>query len=539
MLLKDKNSQNYINLVNKYKNGKYDEIIGFCLKNKEINKHPQLLHILGMAKYRKGKHEEAINYINQAIELEPENYKYKLDLGDIYKEKKQFKIALEKYNEVLHLNPKNENAIFKAALTFQLMRIFPSAFRMGVQALALNEKSNKYKLFLAKCLDEMHDFIEAINIYNEILSKDKNCIQALFDKADLSRRMFKYDEALECAKLAYEIDKNNINYYLLMSTIMKDMKRMDEGIEYLNSALIIKPNSQQAHFNKAVMLLGLGDFGNGWDLYEWRWRLKDLEDKIKFTKKPLWDGQKNATLLIWPEQGIGDEVMFSSMFNEINEKVNSVVVKTDPRLLPIFKRSFPNIEFISNTEFVDESLYTHHLPMGSLPKYFRRTRLSFDQNNSKFIKTNDDLNQKLSKYFDCTEKKYIGISWRSVNPVSGLKRSATLKDIINYIGKKDVVYVNLQYGDVKEEISELYKNDKVKVMEIEEIDNKNNIDGLLSIIENCDEVVSIDNSTIHFSGSIGKKTEVLLHESADFRWELYGENANWYKSVKLIRNIIL
>jgi UDP-N-acetylmuramoylalanine-D-glutamate ligase len=107
------------------------------------------------------------------------------------------------------------------------------------------------------------------------------------------------------------------------------------------------------------------------------------------------------------------------------------------------------------------------------------------------------------------------------------------------IGKKDIVYVNLQYGDVKEEISELYKNDKVKVMEIDEIDNKNNIDGLLSIIENCDEVVSIDNSTIHFSGSIGKKTEVLLHESADFRWELYGENANWYKSVKLIRNIIL
>jgi len=66
-----------------------------------------------------------------------------------------------------------------------------------------------------------------------------------------------------------------------------------------------------------------------------------------------------------------------------------------------------------------------------------------------------------------------------------------------------------------------------------------NIDGLFSIIEKCDEIISIDNSTIHFSGSIGKKTEVLLHESADFRWELYGENANWYKSVKLTRNIIL
>jgi hypothetical protein len=51
--------------------------------------------------------------------------------------------------------------------------------------------------------------------------------------------------------------------------------------------------------------------------------------------------------------------------------------------------------------------------------------------------------------------------------------------------------------------------------------------------------VSIDNSTVHFAGAIGKKTEVLMHESADFRWEMQGNTTKWYKSLSLKRNIII
>ena len=539
MLTLDRKKRNYLYLVEKYKSKKYDDVITYCKKNLEINKDPQFLHIMGMAKYRKGKIDESIIYINQAIEIDPKNYKYLLDLGDIYKEKKEYKLALEKYNKVLQINPKNEDACFKAAVIFHLMRIFPSAFKMGVIALSLDKHNITYKIFLAKCLDEMHEFNEAMNIYNDILLKNNQHIQALFDKADLLRRMFKYDEALACAQLAFNINDKNINYYLLMSTIFKDMKKIKEGINYLNEGLVIKPDSPQAQFNKSVMLLGLGEFDKGWDLYDWRWKLKDLEDKMEFTKKPIWNKEKNATLLIWPEQGIGDEVMFSSMFNEVRDEVKYLIIKTDPRLISIFERSFPEIKFISSKEHINEDLYTHHLPMGSLPKFYRRSRLSFVDKNLAYLKTNNKINNEINKYFNNRKKRYIGISWRSVNPLSGLKRSATIEDIIKYIGKQDAVYVNLQYGDVSEEIKKINEKMKIEVIDIKEIDNKNNIDGLLSIIDKCDEIVSIDNSTIHFAGAIGKKTEVLLHESADFRWELYGENANWYKSVKLTRNIIL
>jgi hypothetical protein len=146
------------------------------------------------------------------------------------------------------------------------------------------------------------------------------------------------------------------------------------------------------------MLLGLGEFDKGWDLYDWRWKLKDFAGKMEFTKKPIWNKEKNATLLIWPEQGIGDEVMFSSIFNEVREEVKYLIIKTDPRLIPIFERSFPEIKFISNKEYIDENLYTHHLPMGTLPKFYRRSRVSFEGKNSSYLKTNTQINNDLNKY---------------------------------------------------------------------------------------------------------------------------------------------
>jgi hypothetical protein len=155
------------------------------------------------------------------------------------------------------------------------------------------------------------------------------------------------------------------------------------------------------------------------------------------------------------------------------------------------------------------------------------------------LKTNEIIDEKIRTEFnEYKNKRKIGVSWKSKNPLSGLKRSAELLDIINYINDPRAVFVNLQYGDVSSEISDV-RNKGFVILENHDIDNMKNIDGLLSLINQCDEVVSIDNSTVHFAGAIGKKTEVLMHESADFRWEMQGNTTKWYKSLSLKRNIII
>lgn len=536
----EKNNSRYEAVTNKYKQKKYDEVIKYCLNTLKTNKSAEFLHILGMAFYRKGDFDNSIYYLNEAIKLQPNNYKIYLDLGLINKQKKSYQNALENYVEVLRINPGNEVAYFASAHIFYLLRKFSSALKMSMAALSVNKEKIDYKIFIAKCLEELHEFKEAINLYNEILLNNPSHKKTLLEKAELLRKTFKYDEALEISKITLKLDGNDINCYLLMSSILRDMKRIHEAIDCLDEGLKIKPESPQALFNKGVMLLGTGKFDKGWKLYESRWKIKELSEKLLYTKNPWWKGEEESDLLIWPEQGIGDEVMFASMFNDVRRNVRKLIIKTDARLIPIFERSFPDIKFISTDIMISDNEFTHHLPMGSLGQFYRNDRINFEGKNLAYLKTDANLDNELGRYFNKIDNiKYIGISWKSVNPLSGLKRSATLEDLIRYIGDKDAVYVNLQYGDVKEEIQKAEKNMNIKIIDITEIDNKKNLDGLFSIISNCDEVISIDNSTIHFAGSIGKKTEVLLHESADFRWEINSENANWYKSLKLTRNIIL
>lgn len=286
-------------------------------------------------------------------------------------------------------------------------------------------------------------------------------------------------------------------------------------------------------------MLQSGNLSKGWDFYEWRWRISEWTSVPLKSKNPLWNGQKDSILYLWPEQGIGDEVMFASILEDVKKDVKRLIVKIDERLIDIFTRSFENIKFISSKENINEQDYEFHLPIGSLPKFYRNNLSDFINKNDSYLKTNEIINEKIRTEFnEYKNKRKIGVSWKSKNPLSGLKRSAELLDIINYINDPRAVFVNLQYGDVSSEISDV-RNKGFVILENHDIDNMKNIDGLLSLINQCDEVVSIDNSTVHFAGAIGKKTEVLMHESADFRWEMQGNTTKWYKSLSLKRNIII
>ena len=188
--------------VNNYKKGRYEEVIKYCNGVMRFGKSSDVYHLLGMAKYRNGKIEEALKNINEAILIE-DNERYRVDLGDIYKKIKEYRLALDQYNAALKINPKNVDACLKSAHTFHLMRLFPSAFKMAVLALSLDQENVTIKLLLAKCLDEMHDFAEALRIYDEIIMKGDARVQVFLDKADLLRRMFRYDEALECSEIGH------------------------------------------------------------------------------------------------------------------------------------------------------------------------------------------------------------------------------------------------------------------------------------------------------------------------------------------------
>ena len=133
-------------------------------------------------------------------------------------------------------------------------------------------------------------------------------------------------------------------------------------------------------------------------------------------------------------------------------------------------------------------------------------------------------------------KKICGISWVSKNESIGQNKSMTLEDMKDLLLLPNITFVDLQYTDTSEERAEFKNKYGVEILKLEEIDNFNDIDGLASLIDACDQVVSVSNTTVHIAGSIGKKTYLMLPQGKGrlWYWSKEKEQSIWYKSIQII-----
>jgi len=281
------------------------------------------------------------------------------------------------------------------------------------------------------------------------------------------------------------------------------------------------------------------DFVKAFELMEWRWlsQQKTIGEPFK-SRKPPWDGASVDEIFVWKEQGIGDAIVFSSMYSELNEKSSKLSVECDARLLPLFERSFSNsIKFLDDRNKISEHDYDCQLPSGSLPRYFRRNLEDFKQSSSGWLKADPEKMRTLKAKLcsDGTEKIY-GISWFTKSVQARAKQhNVSIELLADYLAKMPGKYVNLQYGDTSCELSRLKRQTGIQVESLDEIDLYNDIDDLAALISICDVVISIDNLTAHLAGSLGVDTRVLLPNIPDERWSFEGRESYWYDSVTLYR----
>ena len=135
----------------------------------------------------------------------------------------------------------------------------------------------------------------------------------------------------------------------------------------------------------------------------------------------MWSPGKSQRVLLWAEQGIGDEVMFASIIPDLYALCSKLIVLADERLLPIFRRSFPgNIEFRPRNENVSEREYDTHIPIGSLPKYLRQNIEAFQSKSEGWLtECKAKSNELRENLLADGSEALIGISWNSTNPRKG------------------------------------------------------------------------------------------------------------------------
>ena len=380
---------------------------------------------------------------------------------------------------------------------------------------------------------------ESRALLNKAIESDPDYAQPHNNLGNVLKDQTKFELAEESYRRAILIDGDYAEAHNNLGVLLKDNGNFEDAEASYLEAVRCRPDFAEAHNNLAHLDLTKKDFEKGFKLVEWRWKTKQNIGQALKSKKPRWSGERNERVFVWSEQGLGDVIMFSSLLVEIHEISEKVIVSCDKRLIALFSRSLPkDISFFSSDEAVSEEQYDFQIPIASLAVHFRRNDKSFRSSSSGFLNADpelvSDFRSRLSAH---GVGAMCGISWRGgqYKPGTTRVRHIELNAIAKVLADCGQVLVNLQYGDVENELNDLEKIFGMKVISFTDLDNKQDIDGLSALISACDRVVSVDNTTVHISGSLGVSTKVLLPAVSDWRWARDSNKSYWYDSLTLYR----
>lgn len=350
------------------------------------------------------------------------------------------------------------------------------------------------------------------------------------------------EEAKDASVRALAADPASAQALGNLGVINMELGLPEEASEAFRQALVICPDNGEAHWNLGLLHLQQGDFEAGWQGYEWR--LKTRKDPHGWLRIPRYGGSdlRGKTVFVYAEQGVGEELMFSSCLDDIAALAGHIVFECDSRLVPLFARSFPGLTVIPATGGDDTDLpaglppMDFKLPLGSLPRYFRNSWGDFKGRAPWLTPCPDALQKWCGRYDALGDGLKVGIAWRG-----GLKqelsrlRSTHLGQWKDLFAVSGVHFINLQYGDCSGEIRELREQCGTCIHSWEDVDQLRDMDDFAAQVAGLDLVVTIDNTTAHMAGALGRPVWCLLSCVPNWRWMLNCENSPWYPTMRIFR----
>jgi tetratricopeptide (TPR) repeat protein len=451
----------------------------------------------------------------------------------------QLNMAQQRYTQVLQLQPQHFDALHLMGVLASQTQQPQRAVELITQALQINSRVAGAYINLGVALRQLKQYQAAVEAYDHALRLQPQDTDTLINRGVAMRALHQHAQALESYNQALAFQPQRAEALYNRGLLFNDLNRLPEAIADFEATLRVMPHYHPARWGQTLCHLQAGQLALGWQTYDIRW----LQDEKEFTTptlvtaKPQWQrGDHPSRLLIWPEQGVGDELMWGSLLQQAKVCADQLLVQLDTRLIPLFQRAMPDVAFLSKGLPVDEALFDAHLPIGDLAGLFCNEFSDFQNIESRYVSADPARVQVLRAQLSSKDSRPLcGISWRSKNDKRGQDRSMTLRDLVQAIGPDQVRFVNLQYGDVSDEIAQLKSVCGVDVIQCTSVDNFNDLDGLAALIDACDWVISVDNSTVHLAGALGKPVWVLLPFNADWRWFLNRRDSPWYPSATLYR----
>ncbi len=497
---------------------------------------------LGLALKKQGRLKDAINAYYKVLEIEPQNANAYNNLGNILGLSGKLEEAVDTYQQALEIDPSDIRTYNNLSIALQKQGKLTEAIDTYYKILEMDSTNVAIHRSLGMLLTEQGKLEEAINTYYQVLKIDSTDAKTYNNLGILLKEQGKFKEAVDAYCKALEIVPSYADAYNNLGNAFQLQGNFEDAEVAYKKALEINSKFSEAHKNLGMLLLLNGEFELGWKKYEWRWKCHDFPSENRNFPQLSWDGTdlSKKSILIWTEQGIGDEIMFANMLETLSWMTDEITVECEERLVPLFQRSFPKMQFVSreqkpNPILLDRQI-DYQIPIGSLAQWLRKNENQFPKKGSYLSASSEKASQLRDKYENLTDGRFlVGISWKSINHGTEKEKNTILENWTPILSQKDCFFINLQYGNTEQEISKYCSSTGTLIYTDQEINPLKNLDDFAAQISALDLVISISNTTAHMSGALGKKVWTLLPYVPDWRWMLKREDTPWYPNMKLFR----
>ncbi|MEG3849228.1 tetratricopeptide repeat protein [Microcoleus sp. herbarium19] len=522
---------------------------------------------LGLLREEQGNAAEAVRCYEQAIQVNPNCAAAYLNLGIALEEQGEepgaganYDRAIANYKRAIELDPNSFDALHNLAHCSIRQGLIADAIAYYERALALQPNLLQTDLALgswlegcdrldealvvcqqavrelpasaaARCnlavvLHKQGLIADAIACYQEALNLKPYFPEALNNLGKAFEEAGKIAGAIDCYRRAIELKPGYLNPLNSLGIALHSGGQFSDAVTCYSEAVKFNVANPEAHLNLGLALLLAGDLARGFSEYEWRLLIQQKQCPQHNFQQPLWDGKdlQGKTILLCPEQGLGDAIQSIRYADSVKQKGGRVIVWCWPHLQRLFARVSGIDELIINPE--DAPDFQVRAQLMSLPHLLGTTLESIPA-NVPYLAPPPGLEFNLSQ----TANLKVGIVWSGNSKHSQNKvRSFPLTLLFKLLDMPQVDFYSLQ--------KESTAGDRALLEQMPIIDLSSNLHDMAdtaAAISALDLVISVDTSVAHLAGALGKPVWILLCFVPDWRWMLDREDSPWYPTARLFR----
>jgi tetratricopeptide (TPR) repeat protein len=488
---------------------------------------------LGVALARQRKFAEAIARFQRYTAVQPRSVEGFNNLGLAHLELGQLPEAEKAFFEATQLQPANADYHNNRGVCLIRQNRHDEAIAAFQKALAIAPDKMSALMNLANAFRDKKDFPQAAHYYQEALRVRPNDPDTLCNLGKAHSEMGDREQAAVCYGQAVELNPESADAQNNLGVALADLDRVDEAELHLQQAVRLRPQHGETHRNLGIIQLMGGKFREGWAEYEWRWRCNFPDPHAKTC--PRWDGAplEGRTILLYPEQGLGDTLQFIR-YAPLVEQMGGSVIFECPRILASLLRDQPGVAQMipqgSPLPRVDIAA-----PLLSLPFLFGTT-LATVPTPIPYVHAHAERVASWRHALRHLGGYKVAIAWQGSPRYAGdRQRSVPLEFFAPLADIPGVQLISLQKGVGTEQLGSTARS-FVPLDLGRQIDEGGDafVDSA-AVMQLVDLVITSDTALAHLAGAMGIPVWLVLHFAGDWRWLRGRDDCPWYPTMRLFR----